>query len=121
MADGSVKIDVIIDDNDAEKKLDGIEGAAEETGQGLEKMADGAKEAEKGFDAMDVAAGNLIENGISNLIGSFQNMAGEMLALADTTREYREDIAKLNTAFKDGGSSTETAKSVYKDFYKIGE
>lgn len=119
MADGSVKIDVLLDDNDAEKKLDGVETAAEEAGQGLEKMGDGAKEAEKGLDAVDVVAGNLVADGLSALLGSLQNMASEFVALADETREYREDMAKLNTAFKDGGSTTETAKAVYKDFYKI--
>jgi phage-related minor tail protein len=119
MADGKVTIIVDSDEEKAKKGLEDIEDAAEDAGQGLEKMGDGAKDAEKGLDAVDVAAGNLVSDGLSNLLGSLKDMAVEMVALADETREYREDMAKLNTAFKDGGSSTETAKSVYKDFYKI--
>ena len=119
MEDGSVTIVVNSDEEQAKKGLEDVEEAAKDAGKGLEEMGDGAKDAEKGLDAVDVAAGNLINDGLNKLLGSLQNMAGEFLALAESTREYREDMAKLTTAFKDGGSSTETAKSVYKDFYKI--
>lgn len=99
--------------------IEEAEKAAKKASSGLEDLGEGAKEAEKGLDAVDVASGNLVADGLSALLGSLKDMAGEFIALADETREYREDMAKLNAAFKDGGSSTEAAKSVYKDFYQI--
>ena len=49
MADGKVKIDVIVDDNNAEKKLNDIEDAAEDAGKNLEDLGDGAGEGSKGL------------------------------------------------------------------------
>lgn len=119
MADGKVKIDVILDEGDAEKKLDGIEGAAEDAGEGLKDMANGAEEGKKGLGAVDVAAGTLVANGITALLGGLKDMAVQMLSLADETREYREDMAKLDTAFTTAGYSTDTANEAYSSFYKI--
>jgi phage-related protein len=71
------------------------------------------------FGAADVAIGTFISNGISSLISKAGEALGSIVALADETREYREDMAKLDTAFTDAGHSTETAQKAYDGFYKI--
>ena len=119
MADGEIRIDVTVDDSNAERKLDDIEDKAKDTGDELEDLGDSAKQTGKGFDLMDVAAGNLIAGGISGLISGIGEVFNSLVSLADETREFREDMAKLETAFKDAGHSTNDAKKIYEDFYAI--
>lgn len=77
------------------------------------------EENEKSFGAADVAIGTFISNGISSLISKAGEAVGSIVALADETREYREDMAKLDTAFTEAGHSTETAQQAYDGFYKL--
>ena len=39
--------------------------------------------------------------------------------LAAETREYREDLARLEAAFTTAGSTSEQATAIYKDFYAV--
>ena len=119
MADGKVVIDIEANDSDLEKELNDVENSAENAGDGLEDLGDSAREAEKGLDAADVAAGNFIADGLSNLISSVGDAVASLVALADETREYREDMAKLETAFTTAGHTTDTASKAYEDFYAI--
>lgn len=119
MADGEVKIDITADDSEAEKKLKNVEDAAEDTADSLEDLGDGAEKGKKGLGLLDVAAGNLVAGGISALISGIGNAISSLVGLAEETREYREDMAKLQTAFKTTGKSVESAEKTYKDFYAI--
>lgn len=119
MADGKVVIDIESNDSDLEKDLKDVEKSAQKAGDGMEDLGDGAKEAEKGLDAVDVAAGNFVADGLSNLIASVGDAVASLVALADETREYREDMAKLDAAFKTAGHTTDTAGKAYEDFYAI--
>ena len=119
MADGSVKIDIVADDSDIKKKLNEIEDKAEDAADKLDDLGDSSQKSGKGFDVASVAIGNFISGGIQNLIGKVGEAISSLVALADETREYREDMAKLNTAFKSAGHSTETAQKAYDEFYKI--
>lgn len=119
MADGSVKIDITADDSDIKKTLDGVGEEAQDAAGGLEKLGDSAESAGKGFGVADAAIGNFIGNALSALGSKLMETVGNIAALADETREYREDMAKLDTAFTTAGHSTETAQKAYDDFYKI--
>ena len=119
MADGSVKIDIVADDSDIKKKLNEIEDKAEDAADKLDDLGDSSQKSGKGFDVASVAIGNFISGGIQNLIGKVGEAISSLVALADETREYREDMAKLNTAFKSAGHNTETAQKAYDGFYKI--
>lgn len=117
--DGSVKIGVTVDDSEAKKKLNDVEEAAEEAKEKIEDAGDGAKKSGKGFNILDVAMGNLVAGGISGLISGIGNAITSLVNLADETREYREDMAKLDTAFKTAGHSVEAGQEAYEDFYAI--
>lgn len=116
MADGSVKIDITGDDSDIKKKLDGVEGEAEDAAEKLDDLGDSAKKSGKGFGVAEVAIGNFISNGVSALVGKVGEAISSIVSLADETREYREDMAKLGAAFKTAGHNTETAKKRMTDF-----
>lgn len=46
-------------------------------------------------------------------------VAGLMVSLADNTRDYRTEMAKLDTAFTTSGHSSETARKTYKDLQAV--
>lgn len=133
MADGSVKIDILVDDGDAKKKINKVGNEAEETAkdvdklgdaaddaeEGLEDLGKGAESAEKGIGALDVAAGQLVANGLTALASKLVEAVGALVSLEEETREYREDMAKLDAAFESAGHSTEAARGAYTDFYAI--
>lgn len=119
MADGQVKIDIVADDSDIKKKLNGVESEAESAADGLDKVGDSAGNVGKEFGSADVAIGTFVGNALSTLGNKLIETVGNIAALADETREYREDMAKLDSAFTTAGHSTETAQKAYDGFYKI--
>lgn len=119
MANGEVKIDIVADDSQFKSTLEGVDDEAKKAAGGVDDLGDSAEDAGKSFGIADVAIGNFISNGLSNLAGKVTEAIGSIIALADETREYREDMAKLDTAFSTAGHSTDTAKQAYNDFYKI--
>lgn len=119
MADGSVKIDITADSGKAEKELKEVEGAAKEAGNGLEEMGDSAGEADKGIKDLDGVVGAFAAGALAALVAGVGMAVGAILDLAESTREYREDMAKLETAFSTAGLSTEAAGQSYEDFYAI--
>lgn len=119
MNDGSVIITVDADESKAKKKLEEVEDAAKETADSVEDLGDSAGKGGKGLGILDIAAGNLVSGGISSLISGIGNAISSLVSLAEETREFREDMAKLETAFKDAGHTAESAEKVYEDFYAI--
>ena len=75
-------------------------------------------------------AGKKLKNAFSN-IGKFAKtagtaivtagtaIAGAMVSLADNTRDYRTEMAKLDTAFVTNGHSSKTAKETYKSLQAV--
>lgn len=56
---------------------------------------------------------------IAGTIGTVTALAGSFFALDAATEEYRNNQAKLNTAFQAAGLSTGAAKDAYEGFYKV--
>ena len=48
-----------------------------------------------------------------------RNATASLLSLSESTREYREDLNKLKTAFESAGHTTEEATSTYKELYSV--
>lgn len=90
MAD-SVTIKITGDDTDFRKKMDGI---GEVTKKGFKIAA----AAVAGFAAVSIK---------------------QLADLAEETREYREDMAKLEAAFTTAGFTTEQATKAYKDMFAV--
>lgn len=102
-----------------EKKFTQAQEAAEKLAGGLKKTGDSAKDAEDGFTVMRGAAANLVATGITAIttacIDAVKNIAG----LAESTREYREDMSKLKTSFETLGHTAEEGTAVYKELYSV--
>lgn len=119
MADGKVVIDIEADGSGFKSEIDGLDDEAKKAADGMDELGDGAKKAGEGMDAANVAMGTFIADGVTALISAVGDAVGSLVGLADATREYREDMAKLETAFSTAGHSTETARGAYEDFYAI--
>ena len=116
-----------------EGKLKSYEGAVRETTEQLEEMAeaadkaargvretgDEAKESGDGFTIAKGAVANFIGNGLTALVGAAKNAISSLLDLADSTREYRNEMSKLDTAFATNGHSTEDATNTYKELQGV--
>lgn len=119
MADGSVEIEIKAESGDVKKKLDNVGDAAENSAKGLDDLGDSTANTGKEFGAADVAIGSFVGNALSSLASKVAESIGNIAALAEETREYRDDMAKLDTAFTTAGHSTDAANKSYTDFYAI--
>ena len=101
MSDGSVTIETKLDDSGAKKGLGNLSSTLTKVGKGVSTAFSVGTKAIAGV-ATAAAAG----------VGSF-------LALGEATQETREDMGKLETAFKTAGFSSETAQKSYKGMVGI--
>lgn len=93
--------------------------AMENARRGTEGVGEGARESADDLGVMDIALGNLVANGISALISKAGDAMKSLYGLAEETREFRQDMGTLETAFDDAGFSTETATNTWKDLYAV--
>ena len=122
--------------NDMERELEQNESAIDELG---DEMQQAGKQADNFGDEIEGAAkdadgassklekvGSVVK-GLGVAIGASVAAAGAALAgltksfldLAESTREYREDQAKLDAAFTTAGFTAEQSGAAYTDFYSI--
>ena len=100
-------------------ETENYENALENLGQETEDFSEATQDAERNSGALDVAVGNLAANLISGLGNALKDAVSNLMNLADETREYREDLGKLETAWESAGKSTEDATELYKNFYSV--
>lgn len=87
-----------------------------------DKIKDFVKEGTKDFGALNdefQKVGNVSKGVLKVMGGAIAGAAGALLALGETTREYRQQQAMLNTAFETAGGSAEVAKETYNDLYRV--
>jgi len=108
---------------DALKEVSEAEKIASKTGKDvadvLDDMHKESENAGEGFTVLKGAMAEFVGSGLSALVGGVKDAIGSFMSLADETREYREDLVKLETAFTTAGFTTEQATDVYKDFYAV--
>lgn len=101
------------------RELDGNKRAFSAAEQAAENLGNTARDTKDGFTIMKGAIANLAANGITRLIDSAANAVTSLYGLSESTREYREDIGKLESAWEAAGKSTELATTTYKNFYSV--
>lgn len=105
--------------NDNERKLLDAQGAAEKLAGGLDDAGDAAHNTKGGFSVMKGAIAGVIANGVTALISKCAEAAKAIYGLAESTREYREDMNKLDTAFAAANHSAASAEATYKTLYGV--
>lgn len=79
------------------------------------KASDGSKKS--GAD-MEKVFGMITKSGAA-VVATITAIAAAMVALAESTREYRLEMGKLETAFTSAGHTTEEAAETYRTLYSI--
>lgn len=95
-----------------ENKLKSYTDAAEETADAIENIG---KEAKASAEDLDSFA----NKGLATVGALVTAASGALVAAAESTREYRTEMAKLDTAFKTSGHSSETATKAYTELQGI--
>ena len=85
----------------------------------VKSFKDQVADAKKNVDADFKAAGQSIKTGLTIGAGAIAAAGAALLSLSSSTEEYRNNQAKLTTAFEAAGSSAETAKETYNDLYRV--
>lgn len=94
------------------KALGGYEQAAKET---VEEVKNLGKESKASADTLNAIA----SGGLKAVGGLVTAAAGALTAAAESTREYRTEMAKLDTAFEDNGHTTESAREAYQELQGV--
>ena len=102
-----------LDDFNAEQDdaADAADGAERE----LDELTDAAKDSGDGFSVAKGAISNFIADGLSSLVSKIGETIGSIANLADETREYRTELAKLETAAGESGASADFIKDKWHD------
>ena len=111
------------DYEDALEEVSKAEKIASKTGKDvsdvLDDMHKNVEDAGDGFTVFKGAIAEFVGNGLSNLVGGIRDAVSNLMGLAEETREYRNELAKLETSFTSAGHSTEVATKTYKDLYAV--
>lgn len=87
-------------------------------GKAVKEMGDSADEAGGKLEGLKTV-GKAVGVGLAAVAGAAVAAVGSFLSLAESTRETRENMAKLETAFDSAGHSAEAAQGTYKELYGI--
>lgn len=98
-----------------DKLKQGIENAKKE----VKSFKEQVKEASKTADENLKKAGESIKAGAKAAAVGVAAAGTALLALSASTKEYRQEQAKLTTAFEAAGGSAKTAKDTYNDLYRV--
>ena len=88
-------------------------------GKAVKKAGEQAEDAGDGFTIAKGAVATFVGNALTGLVNWAKEGAASLLALSESTREYREDMGKIETAWESAGKSTELATKIYKEFYSV--
>ena len=105
------------------EEVEQAEKKAAQTGKTVSEVLDDmGKEARNAGDGFSILKGSLAVlagNLMTGFVNALKDGAKALMGLSAETREYREDMAKLETAFTVAGFTTQEATAVYKDFYAV--
>ena len=97
--------------------------ATEEAKKQIDGLAKEAKVSSQDVDNAIANMGNSIRTGLGTAINfaktAFLGLTAAMVGVVKGTEEYRNNQAKLNTAFEAAGGSADVAKQAYNDLYRV--
>lgn len=85
----------------------------------VEEFSKKGKTSFKDFHEASQKAGEIGKKALATIGTAVVGAAASLLALSSATKEYRENQAKLKTAFESAGASSEAAKNTYNELYRV--
>lgn len=104
---------------DNQTELGKAEKAADKLDKSFDNAGDAARDASDGFTVMKGALADLVSEAVQFGIDKVSEFIGYLKELPEATREFRQDIATLETSFDKAGFSSEEATQTWKDLYTI--
>lgn len=99
--------------SDADEAIEQTGDEAKKSAKKVDDLADSSGKAEKAGGGMGATLGKVAVAGVKALAAAVAAAATGLIAAAESTREYRADMGKLDTAFETAGHSAETAYTTY--------
>lgn len=99
-----------------------VDKLKQELNKGKKEVDDFGKKSKvsfKDFNDGVQKAGDVAKKGLAVASAAIAGAATALLALGASTQEYRDNQAKLNSAFETAGASAEEAKSTYNDLFRV--
>lgn len=100
------------------EQIDSLTDELEDNKKKLDQTKRSTKEVSGGFDGLKTAC-KVAAGAVAALAAAGAGVVAAFLGLAESTRETRTNMAKLDTAFQSAGLSTEAASDTYREFYGI--
>jgi len=103
----------------AEQKLNGYENAARETAEAVEELGDKSADTKNDTEGLADSISKFASSGLKAIGTAVGAVVTALTAAAETTRAYRTEMAKLDTAFTDNGFSADAARGAYTELQGI--
>lgn len=100
-------------------KMKAAEDAADSFDSSLDDLEKSAEETGDGFTILKGTIATFAGNVLTSAAGKLREWGASLMGLSAETREYRAEMAKLNSAAKDNAYSVDYAKSRYMDLYGV--
>ena len=104
---------------DLEDSSDDVADNLEEASNAIEDVGDAAEDAEDGFTVLKGTIATFAGNVLSKLVDKLGEALSSMWNLAEETKEFRDQMHKLESAAKTGGYSVDSANKMFKKFYSV--
>ena len=108
---------------DALQEVAEAEKIASKTGKDVAEVLDDigkkADDAGDGFTTLKGAVATFAGNVLTGLVSGLKDALGNLMSLSDETREYRDQMNKLNSAGIEVGYGVDYVKDKYKDLYGV--
>lgn len=99
-----------------ENKLKSYKNAVQETTTEISQLGDEAKET---GDELDSAFDDKLTTGLTAVSAAAAAAIGALVAAAESTREYRTEMVKLDTAFTTAGHTSQAATETYRQLQSV--
>lgn len=97
-----------------EKKLDSYKNAAKETEDAIRGVGEESEKTEKASSDLGKTLSGAVKTGFAAVAAVAAAAVAGLTAAAESTREYRTEMGKLNAAYAASDHSTKTAAAAYK-------
>lgn len=101
------------------KVFKGSKKDTDDASEALDELADSADNAEESAGGLGSTLGGALKGGLTAVTGAVTGIATALVGTAESTREYRTDMGKLETAFETAGHDAEVAQKTYETMQSV--
>lgn len=103
----------------AERAAQALGEETEDAAGATDDLGDAASQTEKRLGAMDVTLGTLAARGIEALVSKAVEAVKTLYGLADSTRDYRTEVAKLESVAQSTGAAADYVRGKWQDLTAV--